>query len=167
MTPQTKQIIDLHQGGMSIYQIARKYGKKPNSVLQNLRYYKILKPALGRNIEEEVAKWYENQGIAVVRQKGDAPFDLWVNRETIDVKSASRGSDGFSFQLQSLKERQLPKEFIKYIDWFYLVFVEGNHPIYKVRPSDLMCTQTLKIKEIGLSKYPLIYVGDLRGVNEA
>ena len=46
-----------------------------------------MKPALGRDIEEKVAKWLETQGKKVIRQRGDASFDLLVNGKKIDPQS--------------------------------------------------------------------------------
>ena len=62
--------IRLHvEKGMSVYQIATMLKQKPNTVLQNLRNHKVLKKSLGLKEQEKVAKWFEDKGYYVVRQK--------------------------------------------------------------------------------------------------
>lgn len=164
MNSLVQQEIKLHtQDGLSVYQIADRLKQKKNTVLKNLQYYGVLRKNTGFNTEFLAEQFFKKQGLFVVRQKGDAPFDLIVGREFIDVKSASRGVDGrFTFQLQDIRARKEPKDFSN-IDWFLIVFIEDElgNPMYKVRPTEINAKQTLCIKNPEESKLPLQFVGYL------
>ena len=163
------QEIYLHtDNGASVYESAELLGRKPNSVIHNLRRHKVLRRALGRDIEEEVAQWFEKQGLTVARQRGDAPFDILAGSERIDVKSANLSQNGnyprYYFQLQDLSNRSTLKKFTLHLDSFLLVFLsEDNAPMYTLNPDDVLSKASISIpKNISNSKYPLQFIGYLR-----
>lgn len=162
------QVEKLYLGGLSSYQIGRKFNVKSDYIRTYLYRKGLLRKALGRDIEEKVAKWFEKQSIKVSRQKGTHPYDLMVGKERIDVKSAHLSCVnrvynyyGYSFQLQDLTERRSEKNFEEELDWFILVFLdEDGVPMYKVKPSDITAKRNLKIY-FGKSKLPLKFIGNL------
>jgi len=152
----------------SVYEIGELLERKPNSVLVNLRNHGVLRKAMGRDIEEEVAQWFEKQGLEVKRQRGDAPFDLSINNERIDVKSAHLGDNNgypiYRFQLQDLGKRVTVKRFSRELDSFIFVLLdEDNSPMYKLSSSDITNKVSISFpKNIFHSKYSLHFIGYLR-----
>ena len=155
----TKEIIKLHTiNNLSTRQIAKKMGyKNYNSVIRLLKYHKVLKKSLGYDEEIKVFNWLKKQGLKVQRQRGDAYFDLLLNKEKIDVKSSNLNKDKrYSFQIRN--DYSLNKN-LNLIDWFYLLF--DREILYKVKPSELIARRNLHISNPDKSKYNLIYVGNL------
>lgn len=153
----------LHQvEGLSTYQIADILKAKPDTIRHSLWSRGMIKRSLGKDIEEKVALWLEDKGNIVIRQKGDAPFDLLVNDKKVDVKSAHRSTDRkYSFQLQCGKNRKELKDLGKHVDWFYLTFLdEARVPVYKIQAFLLEAKQTLHVSGPAC-KYPLVFVGYL------
>lgn len=165
------EMVRLHfEEGLSTSQIATRLHMKKNSVLVSLRNRGVLRKALGVDIEEQVAKWYEKQGFTIKRQRGDAPYDLLVANERIDVKSANAcysmnhgkiyGKYHFDIQHRNSMQKDLGKE----LDWFLLVFLDRDgKPMYKVRSSDIADLTSLSIPESFNTKHNLSFVGDLEG----
>lgn len=157
------------EGGLTTYAIARELGLLQNSVLCALRRLEIVEKHIGRRVEDAVARWLERRGDTVVQQRGDAPYDLLVGGERVDVKSANPRSDegwiNYSFQLQCKKTRLHLKNLHESVDWFYLVFLgKPRVPIYALRSKDVApYQQTLTIGEKLKTKHRLIRVGNLTG----
>lgn len=147
----------------STAEIAELTGTKKNTVISILRYRGVLRRAPGRDIEEEVAQWYERQGNCVLRQRGDAPYDLLINGKRVDVKSAHLSKDGsYSFAIRH-DERKSLKDLSAELDYFYLVFLSENGcPIYRLSSHDISVKRDLKIHNIFNTKYPLQLLGYLR-----
>ena len=161
-------MVDCHVNkGMSTAQIALLLGLKKNSVLQALRYRGVLRKALGVDIEEKVAQWYERRGMVVKRQRGDNPFDLMISGERYDVKSAHKtvtdkyGNNAYKIQLQSRKTRKSDKDFSKHIDWFLFVFLDDDSSMCKIRSTDINVKYTLSVSDIKKTHLPLQFVGNL------
>lgn len=164
----TDQYIKMYQQGFSTYQIAKKFNRTPANIALVLKYWGVPRRHLGDDIEIKVMNWLEDRGHEVIRQGGKSPYDLLVNNQKIDIKSAHETYDkwnkkySYSFQLQSMPNRTYLKNFKKEIDSFYLVFLnEDKVPMYKLLSKDVEATQTLRIFSHLIKKYPLKLVGYL------
>ena len=160
------QEIQLHKRGFSTMKIAKKLGIPKNNIICNLRNHGILRKAPGRDTEEQVAKWFEKQGIKVERQRGDAPFDLLMMQEKYDVKSANIGKDHrYTFQIYDKSNHKGEKD-LSQIDIFLLVLLSlDGKPMYKLKSCDLTAKYSLHIPEdIKKSKYNLQFIGYLEKI---
>ncbi len=153
--------------GASTAEIAELMGRTKDTVKRGLWGRGVLRPSLGKDIEQEVAAWLTRQGKRVVLQKGDAPFDLLVDDERVDVKSAHRSKSGASwayrFQLQDVTKRVSLKNFAYELDSFYLVFLDDDGaPVYRLKSVAVKIRCGLSVTHIGRSKYPMQLLGYLR-----
>lgn len=169
-TYQTKKYIKMYKAGFSTYQIAEKFGVTRSNVCLVLKYWEIKLRHLGDDIEVKVKDWLQTKGYKVVHQKGDRPFDLFVDEEKVDVKSAHKSYDkwhnrfGYVFQLQDRFNRIKSKNLQKKVDNYYLVFLdEDKEPVYKLPSKEITATQTLRISAPFKTKYQLQFIGNLEG----
>ena len=130
----TKTIIRLHiKENKSTRVIAELLGMSKNSVLGVLRYQKKLKQAPGIKEEKKVLKWFKKNGHEVIRQKGNAPFDAFIDGERVDVKSSSLG---FSSKRRKPKryffevQHKLSVSHVK-PDW-YCLLMKNTGDLYKL-----------------------------------
>lgn len=158
-------IHNLYFQGLSTSQVAKALGKTKASVKQYLYTRGLLRRALGRDIEEEVAIWLEKEGYHIVRQKGDHHFDLLVDGKKVDVKSSkvhfdkSDGSYSYCFEIRH--KQNLNKD-IADLDYFFLVFIsETSKSLYKLRANEVKVKRILKISNIDKTKYKLKYIGEV------
>lgn len=157
----------LHQvENLSTYEIARILKKKENSVRVNLWSRGLTRKAPGVEIEDRVEKWLRQHDYTVVRQRGDAPFDILFEDVKVDVKSASKNkNDGrYRFQLQCAKGRKKLKDLSKYVDLFLLVFLtEPNKPMFLVEPEEIRAKQTLNLNNVPFEREEYVFLGLLEG----
>ena len=172
LSKMSQKQIKLYNQGFSMSEVAKLTNDTKNRVKAKFFYYNsknllITNKPLGKDTEEKVAQWFEDKDWYVERQKGDAPFDLLINKQRFDVKSAhktfsDRHSPCYKFQLQDKTERKLDKNFEASLDWFLFVFLdEDGWPMYRLRPTDINIKYTLSITDIKNSKYPLQFLGYL------
>lgn len=157
---------DLHvRQGASTAQIAELLGRKKNTVLQGLRYRGKLRPSLGKDVEEQVAKWLESVGFDVECQRGDAPYDLLVAGQRIDVKSAHKSKDRqYHFSLQTSNMPNV-KDLQRSVDWFYLVFLdESGKPIFRIHSHNIDSVYGIGFTNPFLTRRPLELIGLLEGM---
>lgn len=171
IAPKTKLEIELHsEGGISVKAIAKLLGEKVNTVLVNLRNHGVLRRSAGRDIEELVAQWLEKQGKIVVRQRGDAPFDLLVDGKRIDVKSSHAHINDKSrpnylmYQFVIFhRQRKFAKDYQKELDLFYLVFLnEEGRPIYALAPKFIKRKHAITVRYPNINK-SFTFIGNLDG----
>lgn len=155
--------------GLSTGQIADKYGYKKNTVLRHLWKQGLLRQGVGRAIEREVAIWLYPLAGAVFLMKGDCPFDLLVDGQRVNVKSAvgSYTRNGrFRRHLFTLSHAQSNADYHAHVDQFYLVFRDMPYrPVYMLEAASLRVKSCLAICDPDESKYPLRLIGylDKRG----
>lgn len=166
---ETQILLDIQQHlhveqGASTAEIAELLGRKKNTVLQGLRLRGVLRQALGRDIEIEVTKWLRSQGKSVINQRGDAPFDILVDGERVDIKSSHMNKDGrYGFSLQDRSNRVSDKNFSVEFDSFYLVFLdEDGVPVYRVGSANITARYSIGITHLNKTKYPMQLIGYLR-----
>lgn len=161
-SPIVKEYIDLHNSGYSTSEIAKILDKKKNTVIQSLRKYGILRRALGRDVEDEVAIWTCHFASSCFKMPGDCPFDLLVNGVRVNVKSSSLGKRGYSF---AIRHKQSKSDYHKHVDEFYLVFLGSpGRPVYRLPSSYVNVSYGIGIPvDISQSKYPLQFLGFLDG----
>lgn len=157
------------QKNKSLLEISKLLNQKYDTVKRNLTYRKVIRKALGREIEEQVAKNLEKSGNIVLRQKGDFPFDFLLNhKKRVDVKSAHKSKDRkysrYCFQLYdgTAYGRKFQKNISEEVDSLFLVFLdEPNRPIYELSTSQLACKRNLTITEPNKGKYSLRFINFL------
>jgi len=147
----------------STYEIGELLGVLPNTVICNLRYHGKLRKAQGRDIEEQVAKFFEDKhGYKVERQRGDARFDLLVNNMVrVEVKSSHLCKNGrYVFDLQHHKSSR--KNYQNETDIVVFVFLdEPGRPMYTLHASDVPDIGILSVKDPENSKHRLIFYNNL------
>lgn len=166
ITPRTERIIDLHLKGKSTAEIAKIYKMKKNTVIQILRYWGKLRPALGIETEKEVIIWLKNKGYSVKRMRGDWYYDAKVNGKKVDIKSSSlhigKKAWGYKFELHHKESFSGNRE---RIDYYLLVLKDGiNETIYKLNAdltSHLKSSLSIPPDPLNSRKYPLEYIGYL------
>lgn len=162
----TNEYKKLYSSGMSTYEIAKHLKKSPAAVRAVLRRWGFIKPSLGTIVENKVEKWLIGNGKKVIRQKGDAPFDMLVNGKRIDVKSANlciqkNQKPCYKFQLHD-GANSGEKDLSSYIDFFYLVFLgKSGTPIYSLDIEQVTANYTLSIPDSNKTKYELKFMGFL------
>src|SRR5690606_37913454 len=87
-TPRVAEYIRLHLDGLSTAQIADRFKAKKNTVLKAIRHHGALRPALGRDVELDVAASTCRLAHSCYRMPGNHPYDLLVDGQRVDVKSA-------------------------------------------------------------------------------
>lgn len=160
-TDRVNEMVRLHQEeDFSTAEIAKRLGVKKNTVIASLRHRGKLRPALGRDIEERVAQWYEARGARVVRQRGDAPFDFLIEKDRIDVKSSRKGKVSETFTFELLHKGSKKK--LSYIDKLLLVFIDNEkNPMFLLTTQGIPERSLLRMKDPKLSKLPLQFIGNL------
>lgn len=150
----------LHEGGLSTAKIAKQFGAKKNSVLKCLRYHGTLRLAPGRAVELEVAAWTAKFARSCYRMPGDHPYDLLVDGERIDVKSARWSRNAYYFELV---HKNTAKDYHQHVDEFYLVLTDTpRRQVYRLNAADVSVKRCLTIpKDPTKSKYPLQFLGHL------
>lgn len=152
--------------GLSTYKIAELLYGNQRAIRNNLYRHGVLKQALGRDIEERVAKYLEKKGSIVIRQKGDCSYDLLVNNKRVDVKSAHKtfagGKNDWAYFFDIKHKDALYTDYHKDKDELYLVFLdEPDCPIYSLDVNDIQVKCTLRITHINNTKYPIKLIGYL------
>ena len=161
-----KKIRELCEKGLSTYQIADKLGYKQNSVLVALRSIGKARKNMGWEIENKVVDWLVAQGKRITHRRGDAPYDILLEGERIDVKSViDQKGDNMKFQLQCCKGKKALKDLHDTVDWFYLVFAnDPKMPVYALNSLDVgQYQQTFSIRRDMKTGYNLTHIGNLEG----
>lgn len=164
MTAKTKKIIEEHLSGDSTGTIAKRWKMRKNSIIVLLRYHKTLRRSSGRDVEVEVAAWSSRFARSCQCQRGDAPFDVRVNQERVDVKSASWSEHGgpegsYYFTIKHKDSNKDPKA---HIDSYFLVFLtKPGRPIYRLPIEAVDVSRTLRIPADLKTRFPLQLLGHL------
>ena len=164
MTNKTRKIINLHTKlRKSTKEIAEILGMKKNSIIALLRYHNKLKPALGIYEEKKVLQWFREQGHEVIRQRGDAQFDAFIDGEMVDVKTSClrnypKIAPYYSFHIQYSQSKSHGNP-----DW-YCLLMKDTQEMYKLT-ADQVSVTTVKIPVSLNNKYKLEYIGELKEKN--
>lgn len=160
MTNKIKKQIELYNQGLSTYQIAQLMNTKQNNIYKNLRYYGVIREALGLSEERQVINYLRSIGYEIEEQiRGDAPYDALIQGYRVDIKSANLATNNrYYFEIS---HRNSNKDYKTEVDWFTLLFKDTGE-IYNLNIKDINVKTTLSIPmKISTSKYPLKYVGSL------
>lgn len=156
-TKKVNEAVELYERGFSCNEIAQVLGERKNTVVKNLRYRGVMREQPGAVTESLVARFLISEGHKVIKMPGDAPFDLLVNGERVDVKSACKAGGKYTFSLQTHPNKssvgrwgRTDKDFVRVLDWFYFVFLdEPSCPIYALPSSAVEAKYS-----IGVSRPP-------------
>lgn len=153
----------MHLNGKSTREIADELKMKKNTVIKILKYHKLLKQASGVEFEELVARFFENNGSVVERQRGDMYFDLLIDGKKVDVKSAilNKKENRSHFEIKHRKSKGFNA---RKIDYYILVFKSlKNMPAYKLYANEVFHKSiSLGNPKESNSKYNLYYIGLLK-----
>ena len=152
---------ELYKQGKSSNEIAKMFGLTQGGVGATLRRRKIMREALGRDIERATIILLKKMGHNVIHQKGDCVYDALVDGHKINIKSAhptiNEGKERYVFDIHHKDSKYT--NFKKDYEQIYLVFLNGkDNPIYSIETKDIEAKRTLTITNYNRCKYKLSFI---------
>lgn len=168
MTESVRRQLELYDQGLGSNRVAKIMGVHPTTVTLNVKKYGTIRKGFGMVYEEKVAKYMQNAGKTVIRTRSIDPFDMLIDGEKVDVKSAKccprtkQSGGGYGFHMNYSKGRTSEKNIQESCDYYILVFTDRpGVPMYRLNAKDVKVEKLLRITWSLYTKYNLQFIGNL------